>query len=578
MSVVVRKSVQRFYDSVEMPGGYPFGHASTLRMIELYWNSRYKKGRYTKKGWRKFFYNIVKPTCDIASKFVDLDTKDIILVPEKSGDEIKVWLMQRRLRQWLKDVGFGDLLNEIGRDFPKYGTVVIKKAKNEWHNVQLINLRLDPSVETMKDSEFVYELHEMSKQDILDSGWSEAEGIEDIQESAEGIYTVYECYERSGKSWKREILSDPFLKSDKDGGTIQTKESKINKGQEFLPSIVLDKKRNAKFPYRELHWEKIPGRWLGLGFVEYLEDNQVAANEAENLERKGLFFTSMKLWQTRDEKIGGSNVLNNVESGHIFKIEQEITPLANEERDLAAFNSTRERWDQSTERKTFTTDITTGANLPSRTPLGVANLQAQLATSFFELKREQFGLFIKELIISDILPDFQGRNNKAHTLTFLGSDDELEKVDKAITRARVDKATESYVMRTGFFPSTLQMEDAKLRIEDSINRSTNRYLEVPEGFYTNARYTVDVLVTGESRDLAAQDSAMQFALQMLAIPGMMQNKTMRAILFKILGGRGISPADLDLLSENVDETPIATSGSLAAPTSQIPQATKFTEV
>jgi hypothetical protein len=560
----LRNNVRRFYEYVEMPGGYLWGHADTLKTTDLYYNSRYKKGQYDKHGWRKFFYNIVKPACDIASKFVDLDTKDIILIPESESDdnETKVWFMQRKLRQWLKDNQFGVLLNEIGRDYPKYGSVVIRKSKTgKWKGVALVNLRFDPSVLSLTDSDFVIELLEMTGDDIRNSGWEYAEKF-----TEDGSFTIYMCYHKHGDKWDRYIKTSPFNRT-KDGGTIQTPESQINKEDEYLPALELDYKTDVPFPYRELHWEKIPGRWLGLGFVEYLFDNQIATNETENLERKGLAHTALKVYQTRDEMIGGSNVLTGIENGAIIKVESEITPIQNEERNLAAFNNTRNRWDQGTERKTFTTDITTGANLPSRTPLGVANLQAQLATSFFELKREQFGLFLKELILADIIPDFKEGSMKAHVLTFSGSDDELERLDRVIIRSRTDRAVEKYIARTSYAPSKLQRKDLEERITEDIERSMNRFVNVPDEFYANARYLLDVLVTGESRDVGAMDSISQFVLQaLIANPGILQNRTSRTILFKMMSGHGVSPAELNLISEDVDTTPVQAGGSAARPT------------
>lgn len=555
-----RENIAIFHRDIEMPGGYRFNHAETLRTINLYYNGKYKTGKFDSSGYRKFFYNIVKPTVDIAEKFVDLDTKDIILVPEKAGDEMKVWLMQRRLKQWLKDKRFGELLNEIGHDFAK-GWAIIKKADDRWQTVSPDNLRADPAAQRLEASDFVYEVHYMTKDQVMDSGWEDADLI---KEAGSDDFKIYECYDKVGKKYTRTIKTDPFQKTDEGNRSAN---AEVNDESEFLPSIVLDVKENVKLPYRELRWEDVPGRLLPLGFIEYLEDNQIAHNEAENLERKGLVYKSLQIWQTRDESTGGLNALTGIDNGDILKITSEITPVQKDNSDLAAFNNTRERWNRNDERKTFTSDITTGQNLPSRTPLGVANLQAQLATSFFELKREKFGLFIKYLVLEDILPDFQNDNREEHTLTFLGSDDELRKLDKAIMRAKVDEAVEDYADRTGFFPSTIQLDDLQFRVEEQLNRSINRYVKVPKNFYRDANFVVDVLVTGESLDVSAQDSIMQFVMQLLiANPGALQNRTIRGMVFKIMGGRGISPAELDMLSEDVDTTvPLQPGGSASSP-------------
>lgn len=556
-----RTNVVNYYKEVRMPGNYTFDTAEMLRTIDLYYNSKYKTGQYDAKGFRKFFYNIVKPTTDVASKFIDLDTKDIVLVPTKADDEMRVWLMTKRLKQWLKDKDFGSVLNDITHNLPKYGHIVLKKSGRRWDLVSLENIRTDPSISKLEDSSFVYEIHQMSAQKIKSMNWNGATDM--LLDKGRSSYIVYECYDKIEGGWMRTIKSDLFERS---GGDLETAESQINDDNEFVPTLVLDQRR-AQLPYRELKWEEVRGRWLGMGFVEYLEDNQIAINEAENLERKGLMFTSLKLYQTRDQNIGGSNVLTDAENGDIFTVTDEVNPVPVEERNLPAFNNTRQNWNDNTERKTFTSDITTGANLPSRTPLGVANLQASLATSYFELKRENYGLFIKKLIMNDIIPDFKNDTKKEHTLTFLGSDAEIEKVNKTIIESLVNKATVEHAMKTGFFPSQLMREDARLRVEQQLNKQRNRYLKIPKGYYENANYLVDVLVTGESQDVGAQGQVLNLALQVLqGNPQILQNKTTRTILFKLLGLSGMSPADLNLLQEDVDTTPVPQGGSVGQPT------------
>jgi hypothetical protein len=140
-------------------------------------------------------------------------------------------------------------------------------------------------------------------------------------------------------------------------------------------------------------------------------------------------FTSLKLYQTRDDAVGGQNILTGAKNGDILKIDQEVTPVTMEERNLAAFNATRGRWDQSTRDKTFSTDAVRGESQLSRTPLGVVNSQVAQVAGFYKQKRDNYGGFVKLLLIKRIVPSFKHDTRKEHTLTFLGSDEELAKLD-----------------------------------------------------------------------------------------------------------------------------------------------------
>lgn len=561
-------NLRRFYTPVHMPGGYTHDLPETLRGIELYYNSKYKTGLYDKQGHRKFFYNIVKPACDIATKFIDLDTKDIILHATAEDTELELWLAQLRLKQWMKEKQVGELLNEESHTLPKYGHFVIKKSNEGWGLVNIINLRLDPSVKRMKDSDFVYEVHFMSKPQMEELGFDLTELTARKEQSS---YLVYECYHKSGKGWNRSFKSALYMKGE-NGSFIETPESQINNNNEYLPPVALDESKYVDdLPYRELKWEDVPGRWLGLGFVEYLEDNQIAMNETENLERKGLKYKALQLWWTNEESLGGSNVFSDADNGDFIPItgQNSINPLVKDNSDLSALNNSRQVWTQSTERKTFTTDITTGADLPSRTPLGVANLQASLATSFFERKRENFGMFVRTWILKDVLPDFDTETDKEHLLIISRSEDGINQLMEIMMRRKLDLARAEYANRTGFFPSDFQLEELKERVMGSLERRQKLPLKMPKSFYRGLIKSLDVLTTGEQIDSGTQGANLNAALQILsANPGLLQNKTTRAVFFELLSLSGISPVRLKALTENPDQTPVPQGGSV----SPMPQA------
>lgn len=564
-----------------MPGGYSFNHVDTLKMIDLYYNSKYKTGMYDPLGQRKFFYNVVKPACDIATKFVDLDTKDIILSPEGADDEIPTWFMQKKLKRWLQEYDFGCLLNEIGFDYPKYGHVVIKEHKDGFKKVNLQNLRVDPTAECLDKSTFVYEVVSMSRGEISGMKWDTKELF---SRGDDQNFIIYDCYEMDDNSWKHTVYGDLFSKKDKDG-INRAVESEINNQDDFYGSLELFTETVDELPYYELVWEKVPGRWLGYGFVEYLEENQIAVNEAENLERAGLKFSSLHLFQTRDEDVAGSNILTNTQNGSIIKVNSEITKIAMEERNLAAFNNTRNNWSANTERKTFTTDITSGANLPSRTPLGVAQLQAAGSSSYFELKRENYGLFVKELLLDKVLPDFLKDTRKEHVLMFASSDQDIDNLDRMISKMMVDDAVVDYALKTGFFPSQQEKDALKERIMGDLKRQKNRYINIPKNYYADASYFVDVNITGENMDNGAKSQVIQLALQIVGTnPNILSNPVTKQMLFNLLSLGGISPVDLGLMNDaqpqqpqqGQDQMPQQVAGSLAKPSPMQPAQTPST--
>ncbi len=567
-----RNNIRQFYEEVEMPGGYSFNHPDTLRDIDLYYNSKFKTGQFDNRGFRKFFYNIVKDKCDIATKFIDMDTKDIILYSDRD-DDLRVWLLSADLKQWMKLEKFPQILNQVATDLPKYGSVVLKKVKGKLSKVNLENLRVDTTSDSLENSGWVYEIHKMNKQQVKSMPWDEDAKEELFSNDSEYLYTIYECYDlqTEGKKWKRTIYGDLF--SLKNEGNQKSTESLINDERDYRPAILLHEDEVDELPYRELHWEKVPGRWLGRGYVELLFDAQIAENEAENLERKGLYYTSLHLFTTRDDTVG-RNVLTDVENGDIIKTTDELKPVANEERNLPAYNATRSRWADVANKLTFAFDIARGENLPSRTPLGVANLSAGMVSSFFDQKREEFGLFIKDLLLHDIIPEFKNKSKKEHILTLTSSASDFDKILRLIVKMKTDEAAEEYATRTGFVPSQIQRQREEEKALASMRSNRNVRIKIPDSFYTNAKFHVDIITTGEQVDTGARFQLLNTTMQIVsANPAILQNKGTRTMLFKTLQLGGISPMDLNLIEEQLQAEPpqvLPQGGSVAAAPQQPP--------
>ena len=126
-------------EEIELSQGYKFNQFQTLRRIELYYNSKFESGEFDHEGFKKYFYNIVRVPCQNATKEIDLDTKDIILRSEE-GNFLVAEIMSAEFKQWMKDNNFAKKLNEYADIVPKYGSVVVKKVKDELFTVDLKNL------------------------------------------------------------------------------------------------------------------------------------------------------------------------------------------------------------------------------------------------------------------------------------------------------------------------------------------------------------------------------------------------------------------------------------------------------
>ena len=551
-----RQNLRNFYDPIEMPGGYSFDHVKTLQMIHLYYNGKFLKGDRDELGNRKYFFNITKPACDVATKFIDLDTKDIVLLTDDPNDQWKLWIMQKDLKQWLKEEKFGVLLNEIGFAYPVFGGVVLRKASDgKWHNVPLANLRMETTNgKTLEDGTFCYELYRMSRQEIKNMGWDKDAVKQLLSQCKDSIITIYECYELNeddGKKWKRTFKAD-FLRYNKNGQVHKSEESEINSEENYLDGIILFEDEADKLPYRELAWEKREGRWMPFGFGEYTFDNQIRQNELTNIKARGLQISSLKLFQTRDETVG-RNVFTDMVNGDIIKSSSEITELNTNEKNLAAFASEEQRWDANAERKTFTYDVARGESLPGSVTLGATQILSGMVASYFDMKREQFGLFIKALLLDDILPSFKKARKKSHMVKFTSSDKEMEKLRKAMMNAHIRKETMDQLMR-GIVPTKESMIMQETTAMQQMQGMKDVGIETLDNFYDDVEASVDIVITGEQMDTGAKMQTLQSALQIVGgNPTILQQPSTRSVFFKILELAGISPVELDMMDDTMNQ-------------------------
>ena len=76
---------------------------------------------------------------------------------------------------------------------------------------------------------------------------------------------------------------------------------------------------------------------MGIGRIEILFDNQVRTNEISNQQAKSSYWSTLRIWQTRDEGIN-RNLLTDVVNGEILNVESEVSQIDMSDRNLAYYN------------------------------------------------------------------------------------------------------------------------------------------------------------------------------------------------------------------------------------------------
>jgi len=500
-----------------------------INLIDLYWASKFRDSDTDPSGYKKAFLNIVNNPTEISSKMIDIDTKDIRIIAEDGQSYYPAWLFEKDLKMWMKTQNFGKLLNKIVYNYPKYGHLVAKKTKDGVKLVPLQNLYLEPDAETIYDSEFIIEKHDYTHSQLkeMKDRWNNIDEV--IKKADKPHIDVYE-YLIDGEY---SIVAD------------------VGDGIEMY-SDELD----AKDLYKEVKWDDIPGRWLGRGVVERLFEAQIAKNQVENLFRKGLMWTSKHIWQTRDTNIA-SNLLTDVDDGDLLIAQSEVNPVQMEERNLHAYREADSKWDNNIAQRTFAYDVIRGERTPAGTPLGSAVLQTKMAGGYFDLKREDLGLFLKEILLDWIIPSFKKTARKEHSLmvTEFGVDD-LEKLRRLIAEVNQKDAVINFINKNKRIPNSNEVEAIKAIANKQAKKV--KEIKIPAGVYDNIKYKIDVVITSEQIDMASRLTSLQTMLQIIGSnPTILNDPRTKKVFYKMIDLAGFNPTDFQIEEQEISLDSVA---------------------
>lgn len=568
----IRKEKQDFdLNEVEVSPGYKFNQRKTLQRIENYLFSRFESGPLDEDGWTKPFYNVVRKPCTVASKEIDLDTKDIIVRPQQ-GDYTTAEIMAEDLKQWMKDEGFAADLNEYADLCPQFGTVVIKKVRDRLRTVNLKTLIVTNTQAKSLDHTNIIEPHCYAREEFLAEakklGW-DADKVAEVLAAydAAGVVDI-EVDERYG--WvKRSDLQDGLQGKEADemvytmclaaGTALVEKIAPQKDGDPELTKekgVVLMHAEIAEHPYREWHWSRMNGRWLGVGFVEMLFDAQVRANENAYYKAKALGWIGVHFFFSDDDTIT-RNLLNDAKNGDIIRGAKgsQLMEVQMQERNLAYYGSEENRWDKNVADLTFSPDVISGEGLPSGTPARSAIISDQNVKRYFDRKREDFGIFVKDLIENDIMPLFMKDKKEAHTFSFSGSGMDRDALEQRILNTRMVAIFEDYLTKRKRLPSMSEWQRALMTERQKIAGASTLDIKIPEGAYDNLKYRLDVVITKENEDTDSMLAGRQTVLKIMAMnPGIATSPVTRPLFLEIANLMGVKNLSLPTEAE-ISSTP-----------------------
>ena len=534
--------------TIDIVEGLSFNQNNLIKTIEFYSNSKYLNGDKDELGRDKPFHNIVNANTDIAIVATDIDTKDINIKSKDKGMRgfVKSFLLKKEADLWMKETNFAKTLNEMGETRARYGGVIVKKVLEdgvlkiesvEWKNIsnnasEILN---NPVIE--KHYNFTPSMIQ-EKSDV----WKNTDEVVKMFKKDKKV-TICEAHGD---------FPDGYLTEDYNSDGKYTRQVHIwaSSGRR---NVKLYSAKETEPVYKYLPWKKVSGRALGRGVVEEGIEAQVWTNDSVMAERDIMTLSGKLVLQTASKKFNGRNVLNEVVTGTILEheVNNPITQVDLSPRSIPVIQALVDRWQRQYDRSTAITDSLRGETPPSGQAYRLAALVTQQSASSFDYRREEMGIFLKELFYDWILPFLSRRLKKKHTLDGDFEIEELNFIDESyinwLTMKELKKANEK---GTGIDPLQLQAEMMNAREKVSKTKS-RRWLEVPEG-YLDGKFEVEIETTGEQMNKTATLESLSNILTLVAQnPMVLQDPTLKEVFARIVEVTGLGISPVNLLSKPV---------------------------
>lgn len=537
--------------SIQIMDGLYYNQYQTIRRVEFYWNSQYINGQLDDLGRTKPFYNIGKFRVNVATRATDLDVKDVRITSDNKNDRVRSMLLNHELKNWFKEADFSKLLNDWGKTRAKYGGALIKKCVEteedsnkkelkielvEWKNVITDQINIENGA--------IIEVHYMSPSELSKKigVWDNVEDAMKLATKARGIkgnkqdasekkIPIYEVHGEFPESYIKE-----------DGNpNLYKRMMFIIAGNETGKQFILWQEEEEENPYRFLAWDSVSGRGLGIGIIEDGFEAQMWTNDAIIAERNVMELAGKVFIKTNSKQLG-NNILSDMENGQVIELEDgadanllSLTPSS-----LPQFQNAIEKWNTQYERATNTFDSVTGETLPSNTPLGSVAIQSAQASSFFDYRREEAGIFWTEVLMDWVIPYLIKNINREHILASDFSMDELKLIDRAFSLYEANNSVIDQVLSGKIFSADEYLNAVNDIMQFVGQDGKRRYINIPKNYFKDYENNITIDITGETRNKQAALQTLSTVLgQVASNPSLLQDPTLSQIFNEILEISGI---------------------------------------
>jgi hypothetical protein len=436
-----------------------------LRESEFMSSQHYMFGDYDEDGELIPFHDIITRILQNQRAAEEVDTADMKVTTDDPDFYRRAMLVDKYNQDWLAHNRIDKFINDAIETRGKYGGLMVKVVEEEdnialevvnWHDFTGDAADLQNGLKCIEQYYTPAQLIDIAKKRGWDldktkeiiAEYAEANQNDDAREQKDTTAVYVLVRELSG------VLPKQYMDENADeyeysyqvhylAGTELRDENKQSKG------VTLFSGEPAKQIYYYLPYNKRGGKdtLLGVGMVELCKHSQVQTNRAAQQYKRSLDLASTHVLQSGDKTIKGKNVLKNIKPGTILHVKEgtNISGVDMSPQALAHLDRFMAGLQNQIDRATGTFAVSTGENLPSGTPYRLGAILDQNAQSQFDLKREEFGIFINHIYQEHVLPFLLKQIKNATKLNLKFNPDELAEIDNEIeTKIADDQIISNY--------------------------------------------------------------------------------------------------------------------------------------
>jgi hypothetical protein len=430
-----------------------------LREVEFLSSGHYMFGDYDEDGELIPFHDIITRILENQRAAEEVDTADLKITTDDQEFHTRAMLVDKYNQEWLRKNRIDKFINDAIETRGKYGGVMVKVVDEDdnislqvvdWNDFTGDAADLQSGLKCIENYYTPAQLLEIAtergwdidacKQVIED--YAEPDQDKDGQRTQVDTTAVYILVrELSGVMPKQYIdeKADEYSYSYQIHylAGIELKGEDGHKGKTLFSAEL------EKSPYYYLPYKRRGGKdkLLGIGMVERAKHGQVQTNRAAQQYKKALDLASTHVLQSGDKTIKGKNVLRNMKPGTILHVKEghNISGVDMSPQALAHLDRFLMTVQNQVDRATGTYAVSTGENLPSGTPYRLGAILDQNAQSQFDLRREEFGIFLDHIYQEHILPFLLKQIKNSNELNLKFTPDELQQIDYEMEVRVADK-------------------------------------------------------------------------------------------------------------------------------------------